>query len=64
MRHAFADGDRRTGADFYSTVSIRDDRLTPQNNEVLLLIIMNVHGHTVSRVRDNLQDRIGAVHFF
>jgi hypothetical protein len=54
MRYASADGDGRTGTDLRTTVSIRDQHFTLQNNEVLLLIIVNVHGYTVSGVRDNL----------
>lgn len=64
MRYASSDGDGRTGTDLRSTVSICDERFSLQNNEVLFLIIVNVHGHTVSRIRDNLQHRIGTVHFF
>jgi hypothetical protein len=58
-----SDGDGRTGSDFRSSVSIRDERSTLQDNEVLVRMVVNVHRHTVSRVRDHLQHRIDAVRF-
>jgi hypothetical protein len=54
MGYASTDTGGRTGSDFLSSVSIRDERCTVQNNEVLIRIVVNMHGHTVSRVRDNL----------
>ena len=64
MRYASADGDGRTGGDLHPTVSIGDERFALKHNEVLFLMIVNVHGHTVSSVRNNLQQLIGTFGFF
>ena len=61
MGDALAEGDSRTRCGVKGFVAGRDACRAFQNNEMLILILMNVHGRAVTSVRDDLNDRICAV---
>ena len=61
--YALAEGDACAGGGVQGLVAARDACRAFQNNEMLILNLMDVHGRAVTRVRDDLNDRICAVRF-
>ena len=61
MGDALAEGDSRTRCGVKGFVAARDACRAFQNNEMLILNLMEVHGRAVTSVRDDLNDRICAV---
>ena len=61
MGDALAEGDSSTRCGVKGLVAARDACRAFQNNEMLILNLMNVHGRAVTSVRDDLNDRICAV---
>jgi hypothetical protein len=61
MGDAFAEGDSCARCGVKGFVAVRDAYGAFQNNEMLVVILMNVHGRSVTRIRDDLNDRICAV---
>ena len=61
MGDALAEGDSSTRCGVKGLVAARDACRAFQNNEMLILNLMEVHGRAVTSVRDDLNDRICAV---
>jgi hypothetical protein len=61
MGNALAEGDGCAGGGVKGFVAARNACRALQNNKMLVLILVNVHGRAVTRVGDSLNDRIHAV---
>jgi hypothetical protein len=58
MGDAFAEGDSCARWGIKGFVAVRDACRALQNNDMLVLILMNVHRRAVTRVRDDFDNRI------
>jgi hypothetical protein len=56
---AFAESDRCAGIGVKGFVAVHDPCRPFQNEDMLVLILMNVHRRAVTSIRDDLNDRIG-----
>ena len=61
MGDALAEGEGCAGCGVKGFLAARDVCRASENNEMLILILMNVRRRAVTRVRDDLNDRICAV---